>query len=76
MVLQSGINYMINVIRCDVYLSSTNNLFPISLIRLFGPIGLIRLITYYSVIIFHIIILNTYSFSFEKTPFWLAKDAL
>ena len=59
---------MINVIRCDVYLSSTNNLFPISLIRLFGPIGLIRLITYYSVIIFHIIILNTCSFSFEKTP--------
>ena len=76
MVLQSGINYMINVIRCDVYLSSTNNLFPISLIRLFGPIGLIRLITYYSVIIFHIIILNTCSFGFEKTPFWLAKGAL
>ena len=76
MVLQSGINYMINVIRCDVYLSSTNNLFPISLIRLFGPIGLIRLITYYSVIIFHIIILNICSFGFEKTPFWLAKDAL
>ena len=68
MVLQNGINYMINVIRCDVYLSSTNNLFPISLIRLFGPIGLIRLITYYSVIIFHIIILNTCSFGFEKTP--------
>ena len=76
MVLQSGINYMINVIRCDVYLSSTNNLFPISLIRLFGPIGLIRLITYYSVIIFHIIILNTCSFGFEKTLFWLAKGAL
>ena len=55
---------MINIIRCDVYLSSTNNLFPISLIRLFGPIGLIRLITYYSVIIFHIIILNTCSFGF------------
>ena len=36
----------------------------ISLIRLFGPIGLIRLITYYSVIIFHIIILNTCSFGF------------
>ena len=67
---------MINVIRCDVCLSSTNNLFPISLIRLFGPIGLIRLITYYSVIIFHIIILNKCSFGFEKTPFWLAKDAL
>jgi len=67
---------MINVIRCDVYLSSTNNLFPISLIRLFGSIGLIRLITYYSVIIFHIIILNTCSFSFLKTPFGLAKGAL
>ena len=59
---------MIDVFRCDVYLSSTNNLFPISLIRLFGPIGLIRLITYCSVIIFHIIILNTCSFGFEKTP--------
>ena len=67
---------MINVIRSDVYLYSTNNLFPISLIRLFGPIGLIRLITYYSVIIFHIIILNICSFGFLKTSNWLAKDAL
>ena len=76
MVLQNGINYIINVIRCDVYLSSTNNLFPISLIRLFGSIRLIRLITYYSVIIIHIIIFDTCSFGFEKTLFWLAKDAL
>ena len=67
---------MVNVIRCDFYLPSTNNLFPISLIRLFGLIGLIRLITYYSVIIFHIIILNTCSFGFLKTPFWFAKGAL
>gem|GEM_PF-2817915 len=67
---------MIRVIRCDVYLSSTNNLFPISLIWLFGPIGLIRLITYYSVIIFHIIILNICSFGFLKALNWLAKDAL
>jgi len=28
MVLERGVNYVINVIRCDVYLSSTNNLFP------------------------------------------------
>ena len=28
MVLWRRINYMINVIRCDVYLPSTNNLFP------------------------------------------------
>ena len=55
---------MTSAIRCDVYLSYTNRLFPISLIRLFGPIGLIRLITYYSVIIFHIMILNTCSFGF------------
>ena len=70
---------MINVIRCDVYLSSTNNLFPIRLIRLIsliGPIGLIGLIVCCFVIIFHIIILNTCSFGFEKTPNWLAKDAL
>ena len=28
MVLEWGINYMINLIRCDVYLSYTHNLFP------------------------------------------------
>ena len=28
MVLQRRINYIINVIRCNVYLSSTNNLLP------------------------------------------------
>ncbi len=28
MVLELRINYVINVIRCDVYLSSTNNAFP------------------------------------------------
>ena len=67
---------MINVIRSDVYLSSTNNLFPISLIRLFGPIGLIRLITYYSVIIFHIIILNICSFGLQKMPFKTLTNAL
>ena len=67
---------MTNVIRCDVYLIFYKQLIPISLIRLFGLIGLIRLITYYSVIIFHIIILNTCSFGFLKTPFWLAKGAL
>ncbi len=27
-VLERGINYMTNVIRCDVYLSFTNELFP------------------------------------------------
>ena len=32
MVLQRGINYMINIIRCDIYLSSTTNLFPYQLI--------------------------------------------
>ena len=28
MVLELRINYVINVIRCDVYLSFTNKLFP------------------------------------------------
>ena len=28
MVLERGINYIINVIRCDIYLSYTNNLSP------------------------------------------------
>ena len=55
---------MVNVIRCDFYLPSTNNLFPISLIRLISPISPIGLIACYFVIIFHIIILNTCSFGF------------
>ena len=28
LVLERGRNYMVNVIRCDLYLPSTNNLFP------------------------------------------------
>jgi len=69
---------MINIIRCDVYLPSTNNLFPIRLIRLISLISPIGLIACSFVIIFHIIILNTCSFLIDllKVLFKTLTNAL
>ncbi|GEM_PF-1835602 len=67
------VRYTRNANRYYIDIILYKQLIPIRLIRIIGPIGLIA---YYFVLFFHIMILNTCSFGFLKTPDRLAKGAL
>ena len=70
------VRYTRNANRYYIDIILYKQLIPISLIKLIRLIAPIELITYHFVLFFHIMILNTCSFGFLKTPNWLAKGAL